>query len=79
MSRVKAEQFVRVWIEAIDNGESISWIANTLKVSDVTVHKLAANLRTNGVDLPKIRRPFVEPVKVDQLNDLIRSKFDAAS
>jgi transposase len=75
MTKIKSEHFVRVWLEAVDNGDSISWVANTLKVSDATVHKLANNLRKNGVALPSIRRPFVEPIKVEQLNKLIREKF----
>lgn len=79
MARIKSEHFVRIWLEAVDNGDSISWIANTLGISDVHVHNLARNLRTNGVNLPNIRRPFVEPVKVDQLNKLIKEKFDATT
>jgi biotin operon repressor len=76
MSKVKSEHFVRIWLEAVNNSESISWIGNTLGVSDVHVHQLAANLRKNGVDLPNIRRPFVEPTKIDQLNKLIKEKFE---
>lgn len=75
MGKVKSEQFVRVWIEAVDNNESLTWIANTLGISGQRVSQLAANLRSNGVALPNIRRPFVEPVKVADLNKLIAQKF----
>lgn len=75
MSRIKSEHFVRIWLEAVENNESISWIANTLGISDQRVHALARTLRENGVKLPNIRRPFVEPVAIDQLNKLIAEKF----
>lgn len=75
MSRIKSEQFVRVWLEAVDNGDSLTWIASTLGVSSQQVSILARNLRSNGVNLPSIRRPFVELLKVDQLNKLISEKF----
>lgn len=75
MSKIKSEQFVRVWLEAVDNNDSLTWIANTLGISSARVSVLANNLRKNGVNLPNIRRPFVEPVKVDQLNKLIAEKF----
>lgn len=77
MSKIKAEQFVRVWLEAVDNNDSLTWIANTLSISSQRVSTLASNLRKSGVDLPSIRRPFVEPVKVDQLNALIKEKFSS--
>lgn len=75
MSKIKSEQFVRVWLEAVDNSDSLTWIASTLGISAQRVSILANNLRKNGVDLPSIRRPFVEPLKVDQLNKLIAEKF----
>lgn len=71
MSKIKADKFVELWLEACEKRESITWIANTLKVSVGTVHILAANLRSNGVELPNIRRPFVERLDVSKLNDLI--------
>jgi hypothetical protein len=73
--RIKAEHFVQLWLEACENRQPISWIANILRVSDQTVHRLASNLRSNGVDLPRIRQPFVEPVKVDRLNELIKKQL----
>lgn len=75
MSKIKADKFVELWLEACEGRESISWIANILKISDARVHQLAANLRRNGVDLPQIRRPFVEPVDVSRLNDLITKQW----
>ena len=75
MSKIKAKDFVQLWLEACEKRESIGWIANTIGVSDQTVHKLAANLRHNGVELPPIRRPFVEPVDVNQLNKLISEQW----
>lgn len=73
--RVKAEEFVRLWMEAVENRQGISWIAKTIGCSDQTVQIMASNLRKQGVELPNIRRTFVETVKVDDLNKLIRSKF----
>lgn len=75
MSKVKPEHFVRLWLEAVDNGESIGWIANTLKVSDTHVHALAKALRRAGVELPPIRRKFVEVADIGRLNELIRKQF----
>jgi biotin operon repressor len=75
MSKIKAEQFVRVWLEAVDNSDSLTWVASTLGISTQRVSTLADNLRKNGVALPSIRRPFVEPLKIDKLNQLIREKF----
>lgn len=43
--------------------------------SDQTVHVMSSNLRKQGVILPNIRRTFVETIKVDDLNKLIREKF----
>jgi len=74
-TRIKAEDFVRLWLEAVENRESISWIASTIGCSDQHVHTLASNLRKNGVDLPNIRRPFVETIDVNRMNALIREKF----
>lgn len=73
--RVKPEQFVRLWLEAVENRESIGWIANKIGCSDQYVSTMAATLRTQGVDLPNIRRTFVEAIKVDDLNKLIKEKF----
>lgn len=74
-TRIKAEDFVRLWMEAVENRNGISWLANTIGCSDQTVHIMASNLRKQGVNLPNIRRTFVETVKVDDLNKLIRQKF----
>lgn len=74
-TRVKAEQFVRLWMEAVEKRESISWIASTIGCSDQTVHIMAGNLRKRGVELPNIRRTFVETIDVNKMNALIREKF----
>ncbi|WP_241473808.1 hypothetical protein [Mycolicibacterium neoaurum] len=73
--RVKPEQFVRLWLEAVENRESIGWIANKIGCSDQFVSAMAATLRSQGVSLPSIRRTFAEAIKVDDLNKLIREKF----
>ncbi|SNT46592.1 hypothetical protein [Rhodococcoides kyotonense] len=78
-TRIKAEQFVRLWNEAVENRRSISWIAGKISCSDQHVHHLAASLRSQGVELPKIRRTFVETVDVKQLNRLIAEKFGGRS
>lgn len=75
MSKVKAEQFVRLWNEAVENRHGITWIAKTLGCSDQHVSSLAASLRGQGVNLPPIRRTFVETVDVKQLNRMIAEKF----
>lgn len=75
MSKIKAEEFVRLWNEAVENSNSISWIAKTLGCSDQHVHTLASSLRKQGVKLPSIRRSFIETVDVNQLNRLIAEKF----
>lgn len=74
-TRIKAEDFVRIWIEAVDNRESINWIANTIGCSNQTVSMMASSLRKNGVDLPPIRRTFVETIDVNKMNELIKQKF----
>lgn len=73
--KVKAEQFVRLWLEAVENRESIAWIANRVGCSDQYVSVMVATLRKQGVELPAIRRTFVETIKVEDLNALIREKF----
>lgn len=75
MSKIKAEQFVRLWNEAVENRHGVSWIAKTIGCSDQHVHSLAASLRSQGVQLPNIRRTFVETVNVKQLNRMIAEKF----
>lgn len=74
-TRIKAEQFVRLWNEAVENRESLTWIANTIGCSTQTVSVMASSLRKQGVELPSIRRTFVETVNVDELNKLIKEKF----
>lgn len=74
-TRVKASDFVRLWMEAVENRESIAWIANTIGCSSQTVSIMASNLRKQGVVLPNIRRTFVETIDVEAMNKLIRSKF----
>lgn len=74
-TRVKAEDFVRLWNEAVENRESLNWIANTIGCSNQTVSIMASSLRKQGVELPSIRRTFVETINVDQLNKLIKEKF----
>lgn len=75
MSKIKAEQFVRLWNEAVQNRHSISWIAQTIGCSDQNVHVMAASLRKQGVDLPNIRRTFVETIDVNKLNRIIAEQF----
>lgn len=77
--KIKAEQFVRLWLEAVENRESVAWIAHKIGCSDQYVHTMASTLRSKGVELPNIRRTFIETVKVDDLNRLIKEKFDASS
>lgn len=74
-TRVKPEQFVRLWLEAVENRKSISWIANTIGCSDQTVHSMASSLRNQGVELPSIRRTFSEAIDVHKMNDLIKKQF----
>lgn len=73
--KIKAEQFVRLWNEAVENRENINWIANKIGCSDQHVHHLASSLRSQGVKLPNIRRTFVETIDVNQLNRMIAEKF----
>lgn len=75
MTKIKAQQFVRLWNEAVENRHSISWIAKTIGCSDQHVHRLASSLRKQGVQLPSIRRTFVETIDVKQLNRMIAEKF----
>lgn len=79
MGKIKAEQFVRLWMEAVENRHGVSWIAKTIGCSDQTVHKMASSLRSKGVELPNIRRTFVETVDVKTLNRLIAEKFGGSS
>lgn len=75
MQKVKADHFVRLWNEAVENRHGISWIARTIGCSDTTVHSMASSLRKQGVKLPSIRRTFVETIDVKHLNRLIAEKF----
>lgn len=75
MNKIKAEQFVRLWDEAVENRHGISWVARTIGCSDHHVHSLASSLRSQGVRLPNIRRTFVETIDVKQLNRIIAEKF----
>jgi hypothetical protein len=75
MTRVKAEQFVRLWNEAVENRNGISWVAKTIGCSDQNVSQMAASLRKEGVMLPNIRRTFVETIDVKTLNRMIAEKF----
>lgn len=79
MSKIKAEQFVRIWNEAVENRHGVSWIARTIGCSDQHVHVLASSLRKQGVNLPKIRRTFVETIDIKQLNRLIAEKFGGSN
>jgi biotin operon repressor len=74
-TRIKAEQFVRLWLEAVEKRESINWIAHTVGCSSATVSQMASNLRKQGVELPKIRRTFVETIDVTSMNKLIKEKL----
>jgi biotin operon repressor len=51
MSKIKAEQFVRLWNEAVENRHGVSWIAKTIGCSDQHVSTMAASLRTQGVEV----------------------------
>lgn len=75
MKKIKAEQFVRLWNEAVENRYSIGWIAKTIGCSDQHVHSLASSLRKQGVNLPSIRRTFVETIDVNKMNRMIAEKF----
>ena len=75
MGKVKAEQFVRLWNEAVEGRHGISWIAQKMNCSDQHVHQLAASLRSQGVKLPNIRRTFVETIDVAKLNRMIAEQF----
>jgi len=79
MSKIKAEQFVRLWNEAVENRHSIGWIAQRMGCSDQTVHSMASTLRKQGVKLPNIRRTFVETVDVKTLNRIIAEKFGGSN
>lgn len=79
MSKIKAVEFVRLWNEAVEKRESIGWIARTIGCSDQHVHHLASSLRKQGVNLPNIRRTFVETVDVSTLNRMIAEKFGGKS
>lgn len=74
-TRVRAEEFVRLWNEAVENRESMTWVANTIGCSVQTVQSMASTLRKQGVELPSIRRTFMETIDVGKLNALIKQKF----
>lgn len=78
-TKIKAEEFVRLWNEAVENRRSINWIAKTIGCSDQHVSVMAASLRNQGVNLPSIRRTFVETIDVDKLNRLIAQKFGGST
>jgi DNA-binding transcriptional regulator LsrR (DeoR family) len=74
--RVKPEQFVRLWLEAYRNGQKISWIAETMGVSDASVSRMASSCRKNGVKLPNLRRTFTETINVNAMNKMISLQLD---
>lgn len=75
MAQIKPEQFIRVWLEAIENRNNKEWVAETLGVPTHTVTNMAKALRDAGVELPPIRRTFAEGADIGQLNKLIREQL----
>lgn len=53
----------------------MTWVANTIGCSVQTVQSMASTLRKQGVELPSIRRTFMETIDVGKLNALIKQKF----
>jgi hypothetical protein len=75
MGKIKAKQFITLWLEAYEKGEGIPWIAQTIKRPQSTVHSIASTLRRSGVELPSLRRKYIETVNIDEMNKLIREKL----
>lgn len=78
MSRIKAKHFVALWLEAYEKGEGIPYIADILKRPQSTVHGIANTLRVNGVELPSLRRKYIETVNVKDMNKMIKEKLNNA-
>jgi len=76
MRQIKAEHFVRLWLEAYKNGDGLDWIAERMNRRRTTISGMAATLRTEGIKLPTLRRRHIEAVNIEDLNKLIRQKLE---
>lgn len=77
MRQVKAEHFVRLWLEAYANNDGIDWVAERMNRPRSTINGMAATLRREGIKLPILRRRHIEAVNIEDLNRMIREKLDA--
>lgn len=76
MKRIKAEHFVRLWLEAHENGDGIVWIAERMNRPESTVNGMAMTLRREGIKLPSLRRRHIETVNIEDMNNMIREKLE---
>lgn len=77
MRQIKAEHFVRLWMEAYENGDGLVWIAERMNRPTTTVNGMACALRREGIKLPSLRRRHIEAVNIENLNKLIRERLEA--
>jgi hypothetical protein len=75
MSKIKAKHFITLWLEAYEKGEGIPFIAKTINRPQSTVHSIASTLRRSGIELPSLRRKYIESVDIEDMNRLIREKL----
>lgn len=76
---VSNEDFVRVWLEAIELGEGTYWMSKQLNLATASIRHRADNLRKNGVKLPKmLLKPKTSKYKVNsgELNKIIKEKLN---
>lgn len=69
-------KFVEIWMKAIDENQTQSWIAEQFNVSPKKVSQLAAYLRSRNVELPKMaaHNGQLTPEKIEELNNLIKEE-----
>jgi hypothetical protein len=75
MRQVKAEHFVRLWLEAYEDGDGIAWISERMNRPTSTVNGMAATLRREGIKLPTLRRRHIEAVNIEDLNRMIKEQL----
>lgn len=77
MRQVKAEHFVKLWLEAYQNGDGLLWVAERMNRPMSTVSGMAATLRREGIKLPSLRRRHIEAVNIEDLNRMIKEQLNA--
>jgi hypothetical protein len=71
--KATAEAFVKVWLDAHQEGHNTPWVARQLGESTQAVYERSAKLRVRGVNLPKL--PRFDKQRDQHLNALIAERL----